>query len=169
MGRNLKAGAGAATMEKCSPTCSPWFAQPFFLYSPRALAQGWSQTQWSGPSYQSLRKHPTGLSKAQDYGAVFSIEVPFSQMTLVCQVDIKSPSILSFSVLVQRSENWQQCLHLMSTRQHWAPNLSSQKKRKKGRGNSSPSIFLFCLCSEWCRVGNQKPLSTTKLQIENLD
>ena len=34
------AGAGAATMEKCSPTCSPWFAQPFFLYSPRALAQG---------------------------------------------------------------------------------------------------------------------------------
>ena len=60
-GRNLEAGTEAESVEECcSLDCSPWLAQPAFIYNPGPSAQGWHYPQWDGSFYTNQENVPTG-------------------------------------------------------------------------------------------------------------
>lgn len=75
-GRSLMIGTDAEIMEQhCSLSYSSLLS--LFSYTPRAT-MGWAIPQ------QTSRNCSIALSTGQSYGGIFSVEVPPSQITLVC-------------------------------------------------------------------------------------
>lgn len=56
-----------------------------FLDNSGPPAQGWERPQWVAPNHvdQSSRKRPTELLTGCPYKGIFSVEIPFFQLTLV--------------------------------------------------------------------------------------
>lgn len=91
-------GANAEDMKECSLlACCPWLVLPAFFIAPRIFNTGVALPTVSCPSQpsiiinQEIAPQPCqkAHSKANKAGDIFSIKIPSSQMTWLCQIDIK--------------------------------------------------------------------------------
>lgn len=91
-------GANAEDMKECSLlACCPWLALPAFFIAPRISNTGVAIPTVSCPSQppaiinQEIAPQPCqkAHSKANRAGDIFSIKIPSSQITWLCQIDIK--------------------------------------------------------------------------------
>lgn len=87
-GRNLEAETEVEAIEgHCLLACSSCF-----LVAPRTANPGVAlpTVNWALPHQLSIRKCIMHLPTGQASGGIFSVEVPSSEMTNICQVDINT-------------------------------------------------------------------------------
>ena len=84
----MEAGTEPEAMKECSLlACSPRLTQLAFSYNPGPLSQEWHCSQWAGHSHisqQFFKNVPQTRPPGQSNEGNSSIEVPSSQMTLIC-------------------------------------------------------------------------------------
>lgn len=76
--RNLSRGHGIMLL----PGLLSWFAQFTFLCYTKGCAQWWHDPQWVGPPTSIINQENAPMGPFND--DIFSIKIPFSQMTLAC-------------------------------------------------------------------------------------